>query len=474
MHIFETGAVLMLGFTAIAGAGGSACAAEPDNAVIWISSTEAKPWQTMPAPELVPADPNTPPVIRVAPDRAFQVMEGFGGCFNEMGWVALGKASQVDRDGVMAALFGDEGCAFNLARLPIGSSDFALDAYSYVDTPGDFDLKTFSIDRDKQQLIPFVKAAMKVRPTLRCWGSPWSPPAWMKDNNNYSKGSLRWEPQVLKSYAEYFVRWYEAYSELGIDIYAISPQNEPNILNVYPTCLWTGPQLREFIADYLGPKLAERGIEAELWLGLNGDPFNGGDNVNDRLVTVLGDPKANGYVTGVAYQYDSRNQIAEAHALYPDKKFMESETNCNGGDNSWADAEQLYQLMKRYIDGGAGSYFAWNMVLDDTGLSHWGWRQNALVTVDHETGKVTYNGEYYVMRHFSRFIQSGARRVLTTGVWGDKIAFINPDGSIVMVIGNSADRPYGVSLAIADRPDADTLHVQLPPHSINTFVVPAP
>jgi glucosylceramidase len=427
----------------------------------------------MPAPSIGPGSPENPPEVRVTPRKTYQTIEGFGGCFNELGWVALDKASAADRKQVMSALFGDDGCAFTLARLPIGASDFALDGYSLADAPDDFELRSFSIARDQKHLIPFAKAAMAVRPSLACWGSPWSPPAWMKTNNSYAKGSIKWEPAILRTYANYLTRWIETYRELGFNIYALSPQNEPNILNVYPTSLWTGTQLREFIAEYLGPTLRDRKAKVELWLGMNGDPLNTGDNINDRLVTVLEDPKANAFITGVAYQYDSRNQIAVASEMYPEKKFIQSETECHSGDNSWADAQRLFTLMKRYIDGGAGSYFAWNMVLNETGMSTWNWRQNALITVNRETGKLTYNGEYYVMRHFSQFVKPGAKRVLTTGIWGDRIAFVNKDGSSVIVVGNSAKQPQSFRLTIGGRSDGDTLNVTLPAQSINTFVVSA-
>jgi glucosylceramidase len=442
--------------------------------VTWVSSTADKPWQKMSVPTLVAGSPEVPAEVRVTPQRKYQTIDGFGGCFNEQGWVALGKASEADRKQVLSSLFGSEGCAFNLARLPIGSNDFALDGYSLDDTPGDLDLHNFSIERDKKQLIPFVKAAMTLRPDLKCWGSPWSPPAWMKTNNSYSAGSLKWEPAVLRSYANYFGRWIDAYRKEGIDIYAVTPQNEPNISNVYPTCLWSGTQLREFIADYLGPALRKQDKDVQLWLGINGDPINRGDNFNDRLVTVLEDRKASSFLTGVGFQYDSRNQISVAHEVYPGKKLMQSETECRSGANSWSDAQNLYAAMKRYFDGGANAYFAWNMVLDETGMSTWNWRQNAPITIDRATGKVTYNGEYYVMRHFSQYVKPGARRVLTTGLWGDKIAFVNPDGSTVMVIGNSSNQPQETRLSVAERSKGDTLKVTLPAQSINTFVIPRP
>jgi glucosylceramidase len=429
----------------------------------------------MPAPSLVPARPNVPPQVRIAPGKTFQTIDGFGGCFNELGWVTLSKASQADRERVLSALFTDDGCAFTMGRLPIGANDFALDWYSLDETPGDLVLTNFSIARDEKCLLPYVKAAMAMRPTLRCWGSAWSPPTWMKTNTNYSKGSLKWEPAILRSYATYLARWVEAYRAAGVNVFAVFTQNEPNVLNVYPTCLWNGPQLREFVADYLGPTLRDRKTNVELWLGtLNGDRSNNGDNVNDRLVTVLEDPKANAFITGISFQYDdAKNEIGSASLLYPDKKLMQSETECMSGANSWSDAQRLFGLMKYYLENNANSYFAWNMVLDETGMSSWNWRQNALVTVNRESGQVTFNGEYFVMRHFSQFVKPGAKRVLTTGVWNDKIAFVNPDGSAVLVIGNSSGKPMPIVINIANRPGDDTWDVTVSPHSVNTFIVAA-
>ncbi len=439
--------------------------------VEWICSTKERPWKQMPSPSLVEID--EPPVVFVKPGRAYQTIDGFGGSFNELGWVALGKASKSDANKAIKALFGDEGCAFTLARIPIGASDFALDYYSLDDTPEDYALKQFSIERDRKHLLPYIKAAMAVQPELQCWASPWTPPEWMKDNDRYNGGHLRWEPKVLNAYANYFSKWIKDYRAEGVNLYAVTPQNEPNQWQIFPSCVWTGNQLAEFIGDYLGPTLKKQNEAIEIWIGFNGDPQNGGDNVNDRLITVLEDPKASAFIAGIAFQYDSKNQIADAHELYPDKKLMQSESICFNGDNSWDQAMELYRLMKRHLDGGANAYFAWNMVLDETGMGPWKWRQNAPITVDQHSGQVTYNGEFYVYKHFSHYVKPGAQRVLTTGWWGDRIAFANPDGSIVVVLANSSENDYEASVAIGGPTGNNTFEIEVPARSVNTFVVAA-
>ena len=434
--------------------------------IIWVCSTEEQPWQRKEVSLIPESDNGLPVTFSLKPNHTYQTIDGFGGSFNELGWVALQEAKSGDLEEVLEALFGEKGCAFTLARIPIGASDFALDGYSLDDVEEDYDLKHFSIERDRLHLLPYIRAAMEIRPDLQCWASPWSPPAWMKVNNSFSRGSLRWEPRVLNTYANYFARWIMDFRSEGIHLYAVSPQNEPNILNVYPTCKWTGEQLLEFIAGYLAPTLRKEGVDIELWLGLNGDPFNDGENVNARLLTVMENPEAYDLIAGIGFQYDSLNQIPTAHELYPDKKLMQSESMCFNSDNSWEQSQELYRLMRRYLEGGANAYFAWNMVLDETGKSSWDWPQNSLISVDSKSGEVTYNGEFYVYKHFSHYVKPGAKRIMILGPWGDKIAFQNPDGSVVMIIANDSESIQEVSFGMGGG-----FKAQLSANSINTFVL---
>lgn len=456
--------------------------ATASDTITWISSKAESTWQKEVMPTSVHDESSVAPVVRIDPSHTYQTVDGFGGAFNELGWIALNAASPTDREHALEALFGDDGCAFTLARIPIGSSDFAFnedgdpstpddDDYSLAAIPEDYHLEHFSIERDRKHLLPYIKAAMKIRPELECWASPWSPPEWMKENGFYAGGSLRWEPKILQTYADYFSRWITAYQAEGVNLYAVTPQNEPNQWQPFPSCVYTGKQLAEFIGNYLGPTLKQQHEDIELWFGINGDPQHDGDNFNNRIVTVLEDPKANSFLTGIAFQYDSKNQIAVANEVYPDKKLMQSESICFNGDNSWAQAMELYRLVKRNFDGGANQYFAWNMVLDDTGLGPWNWRQNAPITVNKPSGEVTYNGEFFVYKHFSHFIEPGARRILSTGPWSDRIAFSNTDGSIVLVIANSSDNDWPATIAIAGR--NETISPTIAAQSVNTFVFPA-
>jgi len=462
--------------------------AHDGSTVTWISSTSSQKWQSQVLP-LVDGSPSNPQEVVIEPYTTYQTIDGFGGSFNELGYIALTNAtSDAQQTTVLEALFTESGLDFNMARIPIGSSDFAFnvdgspstpddDAYSLAMTPGDYALNDFSIQRDRRHLLPYIQAAMAVRPDLQCWGSPWSPPAWMKDNNFYAGGSLTWTPQTLTTYANYFVKWIQAYRAEGVNIFGALPQNEPNQWQVFPSCVWSGAQLAEFIGDYLGPALDAYDSNVKIWFGINGDPQNNGDDFNDRIVTVMSDPVANPYVDAIGFQYDSQNQIALAYAMYPDKKLIQTESFCFNGDNTWYDAtirndgmQGLSRNLQRNFENGANAYFAWNMILDETGLGPWNWRQNAPITVNRSTGEVTYNHEFYIYKHYSHFVKPGAQRIRTVGGWSEKIAFKNPDGSIVLLMGNNySTASEDVTLSVLGLP---SINVTLPPSSFNTFVFP--
>ena len=292
----------------------------------------------------------------------------------------------------------------------------------------------------------------------------------MKDNGRYHSGHLKGDPAVHAAYAAYLARAVQAYQGQGLHVYAAMVQNEPRSDNVYPTCLWTGQQEHDFIRDHLGPTFRDRHVDAELWLGTLND-----GNVDDYAGPVLSDPAVAPFVAGVAYQWEGRDAIAETHRRFPRLKLMQSESECGGGANSFADAEHTFGLLRTYFNGGAGSYFYWNMVLRPDGKSSWGWRQNALVSVDPDAKRVAYHPEFYLMKHASHFVRPGSHLATTTGRWVDKLAFIRPDGSAVVLVGNSSDGPLPVVVGLADdgSGSADrSARAVLPGHSFSTFVIP--
>jgi glucosylceramidase len=393
-----------------------------------------------------------------------QLWEGFGGCFNELGWVALSTLRAIDRERVIQALFDRaDGCRFNLCRLPIGASDYALEWYSCNETDGDLGMEHFSIDRDRRFLIPYIRMALRHEPKMKLFASPWSPPTWMKHPRAYNSGKLITKPEVQEAYALYFARFVQAYRREGITIHQVHVQNEPVADQKFPSCLWTGAELRDFIRNHLGPMFTKQRVRAEIWLGtLNTDDYNG------YTLTALSDPLARQYIAGVGYQWAGKGAVLRTHTSWPETRIMQTENECGDGLNSWEHARHVFGLFQHYISCGANAYVYWNMVLQPGGISTWGWKQNAMITVDPERRTFVFNPEFYVMKHFSHFIDKNAVRLGLTGEWsGNAVAFMNPDESRVLVLQN----PFRESRRVVLEDGSKLLTLNLQPESFNTLVL---
>lgn len=442
--------------------------------VRWVSSDGGTNWKDETPPVFAPDNGETRHVIEFEVAHSGQVIDGFGGCFNERGWESLSALSEPVREQVLRDLFApeDDGCRFTLARTPIGASDYAMDWYSLCDTPEDYELRDFSIARDRKYLLPFIHAALRHQPALQIWGSPWCPPAWMKINRRYDQQGgetvcrLRDEARVRETYARYFARYLEAYRAEGVPVYAVHVQNEPAAAQVFPSCLWNGEELLVFLKHHLLPLFERERIPAEVWLGT----INHGD-VRAYAGKVFADPTVRARVTGLGYQWDGKHAVADAAELYPEKKLMQTESECGNGSNDKAAGLYTYSLLVRYLKGGANSYLYWNLVLDQGGYSTWSWKQNSLICIERYRDAAVYNFEFHVLRHLSRFVRPGARRLLTRGKDELALAFLNPDGSAVLVVHNPRYTPQ--PLCVRPHPGGPVFHVTLPADSLHTFVLSA-
>lgn len=381
-----------------------------------------------------------------------QTWEGFGGAFNEMGWSYLSMLSDSDRDTAIRLLYGADGARFAFGRIPIGASDYAMDRYTLDETAGDLGLADFSIARDQQRLIPFVKAVQAVKSNIRFWASPWTPPTWMKQGpfsagkvvSPFDGGTMKGDDATLQAFAQYLLRFVQAYAQQGIVIETISPQNEPGYVGNYPTCGWAPATYAKLVGQYLGPTLAGAGLATKIMLG----SFNGGPGDTSIVSTVMGDLTARSYVDVLGFQWGMRSKIASAksyHLPIWQTEHMcgnlpwETDTfNASLAPNDHAYGVESWRLLRDWIKAGVTAYSAWNMVLDTVGVgidTSRVWPQNALLTVDTQAKKLNITPTYYVFRHLSQFVATGAKVVATSG--GDAIAFKNPDGSIVTVLYNS-------------------------------------
>jgi len=387
-----------------------------------------------------------------------QTWEGFGGAFNEMGWSYLSLLSEGDRDRAIQLLYGVDGARFAFGRIPIGASDYALDRYTLDETAGDLSLASFSIDRDMQALIPFIRAAQAIKGNIRFWASPWTPPTWMKQDpsSSFDGGVMRNDDATLSAYAQYLVKFVQAYGQQGIPIEAISPQNEPSYTGSYPTCGWEPATYAKLLGQYLGPAVASAGLTTRIMLG----SFNGGGSDPAIIGSVMGDATARSYVSVLGFQWGMLGKVAGAKSYH--LPVWQSEHKCgnypwaepfdaNAAPNDQAYAVESWGLIRDWIKAGVTAYSAWNMVLDTVGVgidTTRVWPQNALLTVDTLAKQLIITPTYYVFRHFSQFVAPGAKVVASSG--GDAVAFKNPDGSIVTVMYNSGS-PKTMTVASAGK-----------------------
>ena len=422
--------------------------------------------------------------VYIYTDSLLQEVRGFGGTFNELGWDALQHLSPTERDKVMHALFTAKGTNFTLARTPIGASDYALGYYSYNDVKDDFTMRNFSIGRDRYILIPYIKEALKVRPDLRLWASPWTPPAWMKVNEHYSQkssgiegtevGHNRLDPNhnvlgnvtgfkmmqgYLQAYAIYFSKYVQAYKENGVDIEMIMPQNEIAWTPCWPSCTWRAEDLAIFITQYLGPQFKKDGLDTEIWFGTVNYPNP------DYMRTFLNFKDVSKYVKGAGVQWTGMRALPAIHKEYPQYPYMQTENMCGNGENNWTALENTWKAVVHCFNNGINSYIYWNMVLDETGKSAWDWSQNSLVVIDRNTHEVRYTDEYYLMKHLSNFVQEGSR-LLKVSDSENMLAFQTHDNKIAVVVYNPKEEEQTSTLVVGDKKVSVTLKAK----SINTLL----
>lgn len=428
----------------------------------WVCSTEKSRWQELAVTNAAAATDTN--VIKLDAATTFQTIDGFGGCFNELGWEALQAIPADRREAAFRELFSPEGANFTLCRAPIGANDFSLGWYSLNETPGDYEMKNFSIERNREALIPYIKAAMKYQPKLGVWASPWCPPSWMTTNGRYRQGRMKGDAQTLGAYALYFSKFVQAWRAEGINLYAIFPQNEMALNdNVYPQCNWNSADMNVFLRDHLLPQLKRDGVNVEVWLGTITN-----DKLSDYIDPVLGDAKTAAGITGVGLQYGGQATMLATHEKYPNVKLAQTETECYGGWNAWDQGLITFGRIIQNTGNFACSYFFWNMVLDESGLSRWNWRQNSLLTVDRKSETVKYNSEFFAMKHFSATVMPGARRIAVSGgPFKDVVAFQNPDGSKVLAFANGGDQTVTVTVLAGETP----VRMDVPAKSINTVIL---
>jgi glucosylceramidase len=410
------------------------------------------------------------PTIMIDMDKTFQTIDGFGGAFTDASADNFVKLSPAERQHFLKMNFDPvEGNGYTLCRSTIHSCDYSADMYTYDDVAGDKALEHFSIEPDRKARIPLIKGALETaKGNIKIYSSPWSPPAWMKSNNDMLYGG-KLKPEYFQTWADYFVKYVKAYKQEGIPIWGLTVQNEALAVQVWESCLFTAAEERDFVRDYLGPTLAKNGL-ADLKL-MFWDHNRG--LMYQRAEVMYDDPEAAKYVYGIAFHYyvgQHFDNVRMVHDAFPDKAIIYTEAGMGG---NWETGVNVAKNMIIDLNNWTNGWTYWNMLLDENGgPRHAGGQlgpgRSSIAVLDTKTGKVSYNPPFYYFGHFSRFIKPGAKRIACTSSSDDFLAtaFVNTDGRVAVVILNQSDTERFFQLWV----DGQVLRNPAPAHSIFTIV----
>jgi glucosylceramidase len=415
--------------------------------------------------------------IFVDPSKTFQTYFGIGAALTDASAETFYKLSGEKQQELLNAYFDKEkGIGYTVARTNINSCDFSSDMYNYVQD-GDKELKTFNIEHDKKYKIPFIKEAMKTAGgKLNLFASPWSPPAWMKDNNDMLQGG-KLKPEFYDSWAMYYTKFIKEYEKEGVPIWGISIQNEPMAKQRWESCIYTAEEERDFLKKHLGPSMEKEGLKDKKIIVWD----HNRDLIYQRAQTYFDDAEASKYIWGIGFHwyedwsgglpmYDNLRRVYEA---FPDKHIFFTEGCAESFNssryNAWVLGEEYGRSMINDFNSGMVGFTDWNILLDETGGPNH--VQNfcfAPVHGDTKTGKLIYTNAYYYIGHFSKFIQPGAKRVTAAASRSQLLttAFKNEDGKTVVIVMNQSNikTPYYLWI------NGMAAEVTALPHSIATLV----
>jgi glucosylceramidase len=416
--------------------------------------------------------------VFVDPATQFQTFLGIGGALTDASAEVYATLPKEKQREILNAYFDEKlGIGYKLARTNIHSCDFSSSSYTYV-SEGDKELKTFNVAHDKQFRIPFIKQAVAATGgRLNIFASPWSPPAFMKDNNDMLHGG-KLKPDSYQSWANYYVKFIKAYRQEGIQIWGVSIQNEPMATQRWESCIFTAEEERDFLKNHLGPTLRREGLADKKVIAWD----HNRDLIYQRASTILNDPEAAKFVWGIGYHWYEPwsggepmfDNVRLVHETFPDKPLIFTEGCVDAFDakrlGEWKFGEQYGRSMINDFNNGTVGWTDWNVLLDEKGgPNHVNNFCFAPVHANTKTGELTYLSSYYYIGHFSKFIQPGARRIASSPSRSQLLstAFMNPDGTVVAVVMNSTDKPASYWLWLS----GNAAEVSSPPHSIQTLVI---
>ncbi|MFY4775048.1 glycoside hydrolase family 30 protein [Metabacillus sp. RGM 3146] len=410
--------------------------------------------------------------VNVYPKIVYQKFEGFGAAITEAAGYTFSLMGEENQKRIISAYFGPEGNNYNLVRTHIDSCDFSVGQYAAMNDPEDHELKSFSLKRDEEYIIPMLKKAEQTAgKKLSVMLSPWSPPSFMKSNGSRTEGgSLK--PEYREFWAAYICRYIKEYRKKGFHITMMTIQNEPNAKQTWDSCLYTDQEEKEFLRDYLYPALVKNeldDIEVSIW-----------DHNKERMferASAIIDEETNKMVQGVAFHWysgDHFDAIRLVREQFPDKKLIFTEGCVEYSRFSeagqLANAQMYAHDIIGNINAGMNAFIDWNLILNqEGGPNHVGNYCDAPVMCDTDNDAVQEKLSYTYIGHFSRYIQPGAVRIASTK-YSDKLEAVsmkNPDETIVLVLLNRSAEEMLINLRI----EGKTASFSLPAGSITTGIL---
>lgn len=415
--------------------------------------------------------------VFVDPNKTFQTVMGIGGAITDASAETFAKIPKDKQKEIIEAYYDpNKGIGYTLARTTIHSSDFASGSYTYI-KEGDKELKTFSVDHDKKYRIPMIKQAIATAGgKLTMYASPWSPPAFMKDNKSMLKGG-KLLPEFFQPWANYYTKFVKAYEKEGIPIWGISIQNEPMATQTWESCIFTGEEERDFLKNYLGPTMKKEGLGDKKIIAWD----HNRDMLYQRASTMLNDPEAAKYVWGIGYHWYENwsggeqmfNNLKLVHEAYPETNLIFTEGCKEKFDINkvydWKLGELYGTNMINDFNSGIVAWTDWNILLDQTGgPNHVMNLCFAPIHANTETGEIMYTNEYYYIGHFSKFVRPGAKRIAVSPSRSviSATGFINTDGKVAVIVMNKGDQKVSYNLWI----EGKAVEIASEPHSIQTLV----
>ena len=401
--------------------------------------------------------------VVVDPAKPHQEILGFGAAFTDAACYTFNRLDPGARETLFHELFHPSEMGLSVCRTCVGSSDYSTEAFTYNEGEPDPDLTRFSIEHDRPYVLPILRQARKVNPDLFLFSSPWTPPGWMKSNKSMLGGNM--QRRYMASYANYFVKFLEAYQSEGVFVNAITVQNEVDTDQDgrMPQCTWPMEYEADFVRMFLGPTFEKNGVKTKIWI------VDHNYNLWGRAMGELETPNVRKYTNAIAWHgYVGKPEwMMRVQEAYPDVEMYWTE-----GGPDYTQPDYLTDWAKwgtefvGILRNGCRSITGWNLALDEHGKPNIGpFNCGGMVTIHSQTKEITRSGQHWAFAHFSRFIRRGAHRIESGGGEVAHAAFRNPDGSQVLILANT-----GAARAVEARVGQQMTTLQLGENSVATLL----